>query len=101
MSLTFALYYIVSIPKVWDRLSHEIRSRFKNESEITGQSTATISYLDGVICESISAFKFSHLALRIRPVAAANSCRVTPPEGTTIAGRYISGMVRHKLDIDL
>ena len=46
-------------------------------------------------------FKLSDLALRIRPVAAANSCRVTPPEGTTIAGRYISGMVRHKLDVDL
>ena len=45
--------------------------------------------------------KFSYVALRIRPVTAANSCRVTPPEGATIAGRYISGMVRHKLDVDL
>ena len=32
-------------------------------------------------------------ALRIRPVAAVNPPRLTPPEGMTIAGRYIAGNV--------
>jgi cytochrome P450 len=54
VSMTFGIYYIISNKKVWDRLSREIRSKFNNIEDITGQSTATLTYLDAVIHESKS-----------------------------------------------
>jgi hypothetical protein len=51
IALTFALYYIVAILEVWERLSEEIRSKFSAIEEITGQATATLPYLDAVIYE--------------------------------------------------
>ena len=51
MSLTFALHYIVSFPKVWNRLCREIRERFQSDKEITGQATAQMAYLDAVVHE--------------------------------------------------
>ena len=51
IALTFALYYIIAIPEVWTRLSEEIRSKFLALEEITGQSCATLPYLDAVINE--------------------------------------------------
>jgi cytochrome P450 len=53
VSLTFALYYIVSVPKVYDRLTSEIRSKYSTINEINGQSTAQLIYLDAVIMEGI------------------------------------------------
>jgi cytochrome P450 len=52
VSMTFGLYYIVAIPKVWDRLSREIRSRFDKIEDINGQSTGQLQFLDAVIHES-------------------------------------------------
>jgi hypothetical protein len=54
VSLTFALYHIISIPKVWNRLSKEIRDKFDNIEDINGQTTASLLYLDAVINESTS-----------------------------------------------
>jgi len=51
VSLTFALYYILVNRRIWERLSQEIRSRFHNPLEITGQSAATLTFLDAVIHE--------------------------------------------------
>lgn len=51
IALTFALYYIVAVPGVWTRLSNEIRSKFHTLEEISGQSAATLPYLDAVIHE--------------------------------------------------
>ena len=53
ISLTYALYYTISIPKVWNRLSKEIRNNFDNIEDINGQTTVTLQYLDAVINESI------------------------------------------------
>jgi cytochrome P450 len=53
VSLTFALYYIVSIPRVYARLTSEIRSKYSSVTEINGQSTAQLTYLDAVITEGI------------------------------------------------
>ena len=36
VSMTFGLYYIVAIPKVWNRLSKEIRTRFDKIEDING-----------------------------------------------------------------
>lgn len=54
VSLTFTLYYILSVPRVWERLSREIQTRFQTIEEITGQSTAQLQYLDAVINEGIA-----------------------------------------------
>ena len=54
VSLTFTLYYVLSTPRVWERLSREVQTRFKTIEEITGHSTAQLQYLDAVIHEGIS-----------------------------------------------
>lgn len=56
VALTFTLYYILSISRVWDRLGREIRSTFHAVEEITEQSTAGLVFLDAVIREG--AFHF-------------------------------------------
>jgi cytochrome P450 len=96
VTLTFALYFIIADRKVWEILSREIRSKFKSKDDITGPSTASLPYLNGVINEGNKGhhMKFANRrALRIRPVAAAGQPRETPPEGTMIAGHYIVGNV--------
>ena len=52
-SMTFGLYYIVAIPRVWERLSQEIRHKFDKIEDITGQKTAQLPYLNAVIHESL------------------------------------------------
>ena len=42
----------MAIPKIWTRLRNEIRTKFNSDEEITGQSTATLPFLDAVIHES-------------------------------------------------
>ena len=79
---------------MWNRLSKEIRDNFDNIEDINGQTTAKLSYLDAVIHESTSpVLKLLTRDLRIRPVAANGQPRVAPPEGMTIAGRFIKGNV--------
>ena len=94
MTLTFALYFTLANPKVWDRLSASIRSTFNSEDEINGKTVATIPYLTGVIYEGAHAIYVSDVALRIRPVAAQGLQRDVPPEGARIAGRFIPGGVQ-------
>ena len=96
IALTFAMYYIVAIPDVWNRLSDEIRSKFNAIDEITGQTTAVLPYLDAVIHECTSEDIYciiELLAMRIRPVASGSPPRMAPPEGITILGHFISGNV--------
>lgn len=54
VSMTFGMYYVISNRNVWDRLSLEIRSKFDKIEDISGQTTATLPYLDAVIHESKS-----------------------------------------------
>ena len=53
VTLTFALYFTLANHKIWDRLSHSIRSAFKSENEINSKTVAAIPYLTGVIYEGI------------------------------------------------
>jgi cytochrome P450 len=53
IALTFGLYYIVSIPKVWSRLSQEVRSSFERSEDITVSSTQQLQFLNAVIQEGI------------------------------------------------
>jgi len=52
-SLVFVLYHCISNRRVWDRLRDEVRSKFASPDDITGQATATMTYLDAVIQEGI------------------------------------------------
>jgi cytochrome P450 len=52
VSMTFGLYYIIAIPRIWERLSREIRDKFDKIEDITGQATAQLPFLDAVIHES-------------------------------------------------
>jgi len=56
VALTFTLYYILSIPRVWDRLSREIRSTFRTVEEINEQSISNLVFLDAVIREGLLSF---------------------------------------------
>ena len=56
VSMTLTLHYVLSIPKVRDRLSVEIRSKFDKSEDITGQSTAMLPYLGAVVQEGASSF---------------------------------------------
>jgi hypothetical protein len=58
VSLTFTLYYILAAPRIWIRLCDEIRSRFHDSSEITGQSTSTLVFLDAIIHEGFSSVSY-------------------------------------------
>ncbi len=64
VSMTFGLYYIIGIPRVWDRLSKEIRSRFDKIEDITGQSTGQLQFLDAVIHESIFSIQNSKINVK-------------------------------------
>jgi hypothetical protein len=100
LSLTFALYYMVKDRRVYERSCREIRERFGSKEEITGQTAATLPYLEAAILEGNyrpdSIGFLLNIALRIRPVAGGlPSPRITPPEGTMIAGRFITGNVSY------
>jgi len=51
LSLTFALYYMVKDKRVYERLCKEIRERFGSKEEITGQTAATLTFLEAAIQE--------------------------------------------------
>lgn len=52
LSLTFALYFMVKERRVYERLCREIRERFGSKEEITGQTAATLPFLEAAIQES-------------------------------------------------
>ena len=60
-SLTFTLYHCLNNREVWRRLSEDIRTKFTSADEITGQSTATLPFLDAVIREG----ECSNLSVRV------------------------------------
>src|SRR5271169_2675576 len=86
VSLTFTIYHCLANLQVWQRLRDEIRAKFNTADEITGQSTASLEYLDAVIHEGIHAHFDSEIGTRLRPAAPSNLIRETPPEGMMIAG---------------
>jgi cytochrome P450 len=93
VSTTLTLHYVLSIPKVQDRLSMEIRSKFDKSEDITGQSTAMLPYLGAVIQEGASSFDLFNSRAANPPVVTASPPRVTPPEGMIIEGKFIRGGV--------
>jgi len=93
VSLTFTIYHCLANPPVWLRLQKEIRGKFRTVDEITGQSTASLEYLDAVIHEGTLVHFNSNVGTRLRPAAPSNLIRETPPEGMKIAGHFFPGKV--------
>jgi hypothetical protein len=54
VTLTFLLYYLLVNRRHWDRLTQEIRSRFRSPDEMTNSALMAIPFLEAAIHESIS-----------------------------------------------
>ena len=80
--LSALTFYLCHTPDVYDKLKHEVRSRYKRSEEITSLS-ATFSYLTAVI----------HEILRIFPPIPFGMPRIVPPGGDTVNGMFIPGGV--------
>jgi len=57
-ALTFATYHLLAKRAYWDRLCHEIRTKFKSIDEITHVAVANIPFLDAVVHEGISYYGY-------------------------------------------
>lgn len=79
--LSGGTFYLLSNPHVYKRITSEIRTRFSSQSEINISSVNELPYF----------MAFFDEALRLYPPAASNLSRVTPPEGATIAGKWVPG----------
>jgi cytochrome P450 len=79
--LSGVTYYLLTSPLVLKKLTRKIRGVFKSEAEIAMVSANSLSYELAVLNE----------ALRIYPPANGDQPQVTPPEGCTIAGRFVPG----------
>jgi cytochrome P450 len=77
------LFLLLRDPPKLDRPTHEIRSAFKDESEMTFAAEAQLTYLQACIDE----------ALRIYPPVPMSLPRITPPEGGVMSGHFVPGNV--------
>jgi cytochrome P450 len=82
-ALTGATYFLAKSPRVLVKLASEIRTTFKEESEINFASVAKLPYLRAVTEE----------ALRLYPPGPNSQPRITPPRGSFILGKHIPGNV--------
>lgn len=74
--LTGAVFLLTTHTDVLEKLTLEVRSQFKDESEITMDSVRHLTYMLAVLNE----------ALRFYPPLAITAPRVVPPGGAEIAG---------------
>jgi cytochrome P450 len=79
--LSGMLYFLLKNPSILARLVDEIRTAFSSENEIGIQSVSQLSYLHGVLEES----------LRMYPPVPNALPRVAPPEGAVVCGRFVPG----------
>lgn len=71
------MWYLSTNPKTLERIQQEIRTSFRSFEDITGDSTATLPYMNAVIEE----------CLRLFPPVPGGTPRKSP--GETVDGRYI------------
>lgn len=79
--LTAATYFLLSNSRSWQKLCSEIRNRFREEKDITIQSTAGLTYLNAVIDET----------LRLCPPGPGTFPRTVPSSGRIICGQWVPG----------
>jgi len=80
-TLSGATYFLLTHPEVLDRLQKEVRSAFKDSSEINIASANQLTYMLAVLNES----------LRMYPPTTSNLIRVVPEGGAQIAGHFVPG----------
>ncbi|KAM7203470.1 Cytochrome P450 [Naviculisporaceae sp. PSN 640] len=80
-TLTGTMNYLVQDPRVLGLLTEEIRTRFKEESEITLEALRDLPYLDHVL----------HEGLRLCAPVPWILPRVVPPEGAVVCGVFLPG----------
>lgn len=76
-ALSGITYYLCKDPRVYEKLTDEIRSAFSHFDQITGRATERLPYLKAVIEEG----------LRIYPPIPAGLPRISP--GETVDGHYV------------
>ncbi|KAI0200638.1 isotrichodermin C-15 hydroxylase [Astrocystis sublimbata] len=77
-TLSGATYLTLSHPDVHAKLTHEVRSTFKDAREININTVGNLKYMLAVLNE----------ALRMYPPVVSGLVRVTPKGGATVAGHY-------------
>lgn len=77
--LSGCMYYLLVHPQSLNRLTHEIRTTFASETDITMSAVANLPFLAAVIEESF----------RIYSPFVTSLTRVVPKGGDTIAGEYV------------
>lgn len=75
------IYGLLTTPEAYQKLANEIRSAYRNPSEITAASTNKLEYLSMCLSE----------APRMLPPLPGNLRRITPPGGWTVAGWDVPG----------
>ena len=83
-ALSGCMYLLCTNKEALNRLSQEIRSTFRSDSEITSAQCVPLPYLNAVIEET----------LRIYPPVATHLPRVVPKGGATVAGEFLPEDVR-------
>ena len=68
-------------PRIYEKLTHEIRSTFSDEESITFKAILAMPYLNACIEE----------ILRVHPPVPAGPPRVVPPGGDTVDGIFVPG----------
>jgi len=81
--LSGLVFHLLENPEIYGKLAKEVRSALKETSDMNFSNEANLPYLNACIEE----------ALRIYPPVPMSIPRRTPPEGATIAGRFIPGNV--------
>lgn len=77
--LSGCTFFILRSPRVYKKLSQEIRNSFSLSSEISFSSLADIAYLRAVLQET----------LRMYPPLPLGMPRVVPSGGSTVSGRFV------------
>ncbi|KAH6635931.1 cytochrome P450 [Chaetomium tenue] len=77
-------YYLLTNPDKLALLTQELRGRFRNEDEITMESTAPLKYLNACI----------HEALRMYPPVPVGVPRIVAASGKTVLDRFIPADTR-------
>lgn len=81
--LSGCIYLLLSNPDKLEKLKQEVRSTFKNETEINGNSVNRLSYMLAVLNE----------ALRLYPPITSTLTRTVPPGGEFIADHFTAAGV--------
>ncbi|KAK0637632.1 putative sterigmatocystin biosynthesis P450 monooxygenase stcF [Lasiodiplodia hormozganensis] len=79
--LSGVTYYLLTNPRVYDKLKKEVRGTFNSDEEITIDRIGDLPYLLAVLDE----------ALRLYPPGANPHLRRIPPEGAILGGKFIPG----------